>query len=486
MVGSVRRRRGLGPGALVGAVSVAALLLFVVPSGPASAASPGSGANAAVATWEYGAIHAITFSGTPQKELQYSGNATYGYTVRVDIYASTTSANTFELVINRTVGASFGVKYCVPTCRLATDFSAFSAHVWEQVSSTSFLINDGVVFEAGTAVPAVALLNSSTTLTANESQRASSALPAASGVGTVDRASYLAAQVTGGVSVAFGTPFGLFPASLSASQSWNSSSAFAASGSAQWSSLWSHSGPLGSEHARSNGSLPVGASGTVNLTGSYSAANTIDLGGMNYSEVSLSIAGPFSLDDGFILLPQNADLFGGVSRPWSAGESGAASATMSFVDLSTGAAGPVGVGGSRLAFDSHSLEPSTSPSAGGEGPAYTGVADSAPTTFLQGEPQDAAQAQSTQTCLVGGSDCPSSPVAPGSLRGLFGLFGLGVVLSAVLIVAVVIAERRRLPPPAYPNAGLYPPGVDGRRRGPPEPAPSPPPTPDEDPLENLW
>jgi len=56
----------------------------------------------------------------------------------------------------------------------------------------------------------------------------------------------------------------------------------------------------------------------------------------------------------------------------------------------------------------------------------------------------------------------------------------------VIVGGLLVSQRRRMPPPAYPNAALYPPGTaarGARRTGPTTSEP----TPDEDdPLQHLW
>lgn len=463
-------------------------MVFVVPSGVASGSPVLAAGSSSSVLWAYGGLNSVTFSGTSAAGVPYVGNATYGFTVVVHQTNSTSEPNEFELSVQRTMGASFAIEYCLPNCHTPTDFAKLSQREWETVNSTAFVVRNGTVFENGTAVTAFALLNATSVQVANITEAVSSYLPLSAGLAPVNRAGYLGAEVKSTAAVAFLTPLGLFPTNLSTSQTWNSSAAFQASLDATYAYFAAHSGPLVTGSVQGNGTFPVEGSGTLALSGSYATTNSIVLGGVRYGEIALSVAGPFTLRDGFILVPAASNIFQGSSEPWSANESGAATASLSFVDLrSEAVAGHFGLGASRWLFDASSLEPTAVAPTGSSGVtdlAGSGAPDTAPTTVVQGQPESAAQAQTTQSCLLTGSGC--SAAGPSPFRGLMGLLAVGAVAAAILVVAVVVVERRRVPPPAYPNAALYPPGANGAARGGPAPSPPPPAPPEEDPLGNLW
>jgi hypothetical protein len=489
-VGLKGRSRPRMLGATAGAVLAAALMLFVVPAGLASAAPIQAAGSASSETWAYGAVRTVTFSGfSASGGVPYTGNATFGYTVLITQYNSTTDPHQFHLVAQRTMGASFNVEYCLPTCRLPTYFAKVSARAWESVNSSSFLVNNGTVYESGTPVPAVALENASTQQVANYTESTSTVLPAAAGGGSDDRTSYLGVGITASAAVEFSSPLGLFPTDLSTSQSWNSSAEFQAEVDATYQFLYAHLGPGGAVALQRNGSFPVQTDGTVALTGTTASANTIPLGGSTYSEVGISLVGPFSLWEGFILVPAASDLFQTSSgQPWASNESGAATASMSYVDLRGGAPAHLGVGASRWLYDSASLEPTDlAPASNGLTEfSGTGSPDSAPQTVVQGEPETAAESQATEACLMSGSGCNSASSGPSWFHGAVALLIVGLAAVGVLVVAVGVVERRRMPPPAYPNAALYPPGASGAPARAAGPASPPPPPPEEDPLGNLW
>lgn len=465
--------------------------MLVLPTGVAGAAPVGTADSSISPEWAYGAVTTITFSGTSAMGIPYIGNATYGYTVAIAQTNLTGNPHEFELTAQRTMGASFSVKYCYPTCRVVADFAQLSTRLWETVDSVVFLVDNGTVYEANGPVPAFTLLNASTVQVANESESTASSLPSGPGTGPVARSGYVTAQVSAHTSVDFGSGLGLFPTNLSSSQSWNSTAGFHGSVAATYAFQSTHSGPLGSSVQEKNGSIPVEGNGSVALSGSYSSQNSVTLGGINYPEISLSLVGPFTLQDGLLVVPAASDPFQGSHLPWSSNVSGAATATMNFVDVRTLVAGHFGLGASRWLYDATTIEPNAAlapQSTGVTELAGSGTPDAAPATAVQGEPQSATQAQATQACLVSGAGCSSATPGAPLAHGLLGLLGVGAVAATVLIVAVVVVERRRLPPPTYPNAALYPPGANGPagRTGGPEPTSPPSPAPEEDPLGNLW
>ncbi len=484
-MGTFPGRLRSGKASLTGAVVVAALMVFVLPSGIASAA-PLSTASGSSNSWAYGNVVNVSFSGHTATGVPYVGNATYGYTVLLT--QTNLSSTVFELNAGRTAGVAFAVEYCSPTCKAPTYFVRVSAHLVETVNSTAYLENDGTVQESGGSVPAYALLNSSTVETANETESMSSYLPVA-GASPAARSSYLAGEVSAATDVQFASPLGLFPTNLSSSQSWTSEASFTANALATYHYFVAVSGRVATWSLAANGTIPVSASGAVNLSGSYSSTDSVALGGVPFPEVSLGVTGPFALEEGVILVPVASDLFLGASHPWSANESGAATAEMSYVDFRGGLGGHLGIGASRWQYDSVTLDPAStqvpSNTAGITELAGTGTPDAAPSTTVQGQPESAAQSAQTQACLLTGSGCPSSSVS-GTIHGLLGVAALGVLAAVALALAVVVVERRRMPPPTYPNASLYPPGggpANGARSGPDEP---PAPSPDDDPLGNLW
>lgn len=475
-------RHGLFP--VLAAAMVGLLVVLALPGGMAEN-SPSPAVPAPGTLWAYGAVETVSLQGTSHG-WQYSGSAVYGFSVILNQTNTTTTS--IELAVNRTMGVLFQVHYCYPDCSSPTYFGNESYHVYETVDATANLSTTGTVYENDTPVAALSLLNSGANLRANVTETGSSYLRIGGVLGT--RSHYLSANVVASSTVYLSPGLGLFPTTLNSAQSWNSSSQFSSRATADYAYYEAASGPRGAIHfGPFNGNFSVPANGTVGLNGSYSPTRTVNLGGVTFPEVALRVVGPFSVREGFILLPSAADLFGGGNPPWSAQQNGSASAAMSYLDARATEGDHLGIGASQWVYDSTMANPSGSATAlSGNSQlaaASTGISDSAPSTTVQGVPEPLATAQSQQGCLLTGSNCPSGGSSgTAGFHGLAGLVAVGVVVIVVVAAVVLIAERRRMPPPAYPNAALYPPGnVRPGSRAPSGPNPPPP---EDDPLRNLW
>jgi hypothetical protein len=462
------------------AVVAAALLLLVVPAGFAAATTSELTPGPAYTVWAYGVVKNVSFSGKTVSGVEFQGSATYGYSVILT--QTNVSATQFELFANRTMGATLSVEYCYPSCTSPVTMGTIYHHAWESVDSWANLTTAGTVQANGENVSAIALVNAHTTLAGSLFDTAQGAV----------RSALLSANVTANAVVNFTTPLGLLPENLSAPISWTSSATFVASGAYSLNFYYRFVGPHVKETiGPANLSGAVNRSGEVSVSGS-TQGSTVSLGGSPFTNVSLTVAGPFAVREGFILVPDQVDLFGASSSgPVGSNESGATAVAMTSLYVNPHAKDHFGVGGSEWVYAASALDPSVTTLAGTgtEGTAVSSGAQPVGNTSLQGVPVPVNQAQGYNNCLLSGTSCPSSASSP---RGLLG--GVTFVVAAVVVAAIVgiilVAERRRMPPPSYPNAKLYPPG------GPP-PAPAgtgarsaaerrPPPSPDDDPLSNLW
>ncbi len=478
--------------ATAGVVLVAALMVFVLPAGLASGTAVSPAASPSETLWAYGAVRVVNFSGSTSGGWEYQGQATYGYSVTLN--QTNTSSTTFELSLNRAMGARIAIDLCLSPCTTGVSSTAnFTYHSWELSGAYANFTTAGTVTEGTASVPAIALTDSHSFANASLVETAMSDLAG------VLRSRLLSVSTNGDAELNFTTPLGLLPLNLSTgqSQSWTSSSAFNASGSAAYSYSYAQHGPLVNRTVGPlTGSASLSGTGTVSVAGQYTAGNSIRLGGVEFPAIELTVTGPFSVREGVIFVPDNYNVFSGAAQPWSANLSGSATAEMTYLDALPHAGGHLGLDGSVWTYASTSVNPAanlTLAPLGGPSPAVAPSSPTVPSETLQGEPQSQSQAEATQNCVVSGSDCPaattvSSPSAPTQWwHGVLGLAILGTVAAVLVAAAVVIGERRRMPPPVYPNAGLYPPGSTGRTvpsstaRGPDEPAPS-----EDDPLKNLW
>ncbi len=479
-------------GILVTAVTLAVSFLTVCVPGVAGAHAVGSGSSPVPSptTWAYGAIRSISPHGQGLR-YGYDASATLGFAV---ILGQTDSGTgNYSVTVNRTMGLLLTANYCAPNCRRPTVKVSVSYHEWESLHADLNFTPEATVDLSGTPTAALGLANSH--LGVDVGLNASATWVDA---GELVGSRALTVQVDGNSSTAFTPALGLVPLSVAPGDAWTATSAFLETGSASWKIADTGAGKLAipvTGNVSVNGSLPFAHAGTVSVTGAYSSA--VRLAGSDFDALNLTIAGPFLLREGFLLVPASSDLFGATTPGWLSnntnGAAGNASVSQASIDVTASllAGSHLGFGASGLLWRTGASNPATAavlaPGAG-LGPAAGPVAPAAAatnSTYVQGEPESVGQATTDQQCLANGVGCP---VAPGP-RGLLGLLVVaGAAAVVAVLVAVVIAERRRVPPAVYPNASLYPPGAPAAPstplggRHPERPAPPP----EDDPLHHLW
>ena len=470
----------LGRSTAILAMVCAFIMVSVLPGGLAAAAAPNLTPGPSYTLWAYGAVRTVSFSGPAGNLYDYQGSATYGYSVILN--QTNLTSQTFELSANQTMGALLSVDYCTPNCKHPTATATVTHNAWESVDDWANFTTDANVTESGVAVPAIGLINTHTTVRGSLFDSAQGLV----------RDEVLSTNVSANASVSFATPLGLLPDNLSAPSSWNSTSNFSASGSYAISFHYQFTGPKATfSIGPSTTSGSVAGTGTVSVAGAVASgpASSVSFGGVPYLNVSLAVEGPFAAREGFILVPEDVDLFGtSASAPWSANETGGASAQMTSIYVRPDDPAHLGIGGSEWLYSASALNPSVTdltPTSSGVNEIASGANDVS-STPVQGVPIPVDQAQGYQGCLLTGASCSS---APGKLP--FPLLFVGLIAGAVLIaVAVVtVSERRRIPPPLYPNAELYPvggPAAATARDSAPASPPRKPATPEDDPLSNLW
>ncbi len=477
---------------MVASILLAVLLVFVLSAG--SVGAHATTASAPQPVWAYGVVKVVSVGPLhAQMGWIYQGNATVGYSVILN--QTNTSDSQYELSVHRTMGVRFSIEYCLDSCAASTSYATLNFSAWETVDSFANVTTGGSVSIAGSNVTALALENDSSRLAANVTEVVHSYLPV-NGVNVL-RERYLSASVASQATVNFSTPLGLFPLALGPSSplNWSSASNFSATGSTQLDYYYHAEVPTGnitvgpvSSHAS------VQPSGQVAVAGSYAPDRTITFGGVTFPAIQLVVSGPFTVREGFLLVPTGADIFGTSAKPWDSNASGETTAAMASLDARASEDGHVGIVASSWVVNANSANVAQTAAVGGTGVAPLGIAASSmypvSSTTVQGTPTSVGQATTDQTCLTAGTGCPNLPGVPAKLLRPLILLGIAAaVVAAVVVSAVaVIAERRRVPPPVYPNASLYPPGAAGPTPVPPaRRAPeAPPPEPEEDPLGHLW
>ena len=444
----------------------------ILPPLPAAAGEP---------TWAYGGFKSVNVSGHGNDihgAFEYSIRAYYGWQVILDQQNLTNGDIGVSSV--RTQAANFYADLCRPSCALAGVTSNLTYKAVELAHGYAVFDPNGTVYANGTAVPAYALVNASSQSAGNIS--AVAAISTHGLLGSQSGGGSFYAWANSSVDVGFTPSLGLYPINATSGETWNSTASFVGAGTYSVNYDFTRSPLTGTASNGSDGwSGSVNSTGTVSISGSDGGALTLGDGTV-VRPVSLVLAGPFALREGFLFLPAGADLFANQAQSaFTPYQGGAESAGTQAVDVAPGAAGAhVGLVSSATAFSSSPS--STDIPAAGSGsqvlPAATDVADSTGPVVVQGQPETVATAQSWTDCLAS-NDCPI-PGTSAPVRGVV-VAAVGVVLVAVIAAVVVAGRRRRIPPPPRPQAALYPP--PGARA--PSNVPPPPPG-EDDALSHLW
>ena len=461
-------------------VAVALGLLMVCVGGMSTANATSGAATGTGSVWAYGVVRTVDVSGhNAIGGYEYQGSALIGFSAILN--ESTSVGGNFSLSVVRTMGVAISILYCIPNCHLPLFTASLHYRAWENTSAIANLTTTATVVDPTGSAPALGLRSESGALTAGVRESTQYANRSA-----VLLSRELWANLSASETLALHPALGLIPLNLTGVSSWNATSAFTASGGYNWSWALDRSGSTIGPHPLWNGSSSgpktLNRSGNVTVFGNFTPGSTVRLAGATYDAINLTVEGMFVLRDGVVLVPAGANLFSGASTPWSSGQFGAANVSYTHLDVTDHvASGRLGLVAAASMWRASTSVPALAIAGPSSGPAI--ATDSATPTYVQAEPESPQQAQADQKCLASGIGCPTLPASP---RGPFGVVVLAAVaVVAAALVAVATAQRRRLPPPVYPNASLYPPGVavpvtpDGKPATPPPPA-------DDDPLSHLW
>ena len=469
-------------GVIVTATSVTVSFLTIcLPVAGAIPTSPSVGTLPVGSTaWAYGALVSKGWSGSGPAGYAYKASETVGYAVI--LHESMGPGSNDTLQVNRTMGMILSVQFCTPSCSRPIASATVSFRAWEAVHAALELTSSGDVTISGQSYPALALVTSNVSVEVGLREATRVVVD-----GTTLRGHNLSADLSVNSSSVFTPALGLVPLSIpSTAEPWTASSVVAEAGSLGWSVLDRTAAGTVTLNS-TQPPIPFTKAGAVVLYGN-STARTIRLGGAPYDVVQLLVVGPFSLREGFLLLPTSSDLFSAAPPSWlpSSSLNGSASVSQQSVDVEASPAigTHLGFGGSADVWNAGASDPATAAIGSGLSPAVgQPQASGTNATALQSGPESLAQASVDQNCLATGIGCPLSS----SARGLpWELIALGGIAVAAVLVGAVVVERRRLPPSPYPNSALYPPGAasggapGGVRR------PDAPPPAEDDPLGNLW
>ena len=322
----------------------------------------------------------------------------------------------------------------------------------------------GTVYSSGIPAQAVALENSSVRLRGNLTESATAVVNTLRGKASASE--HFAVETSGRATVSFSPALGLFPNNLSL-PTWNSSSAYTASGS--WSIQTSFATvPFFGAPASSSRVYPGSfsdAQGTVAVVGSTDGPRTLANGQLT-TQVLLSVSGPFTSWEGFILLPNGSDLLSSSSAPWDTDPVGAQIALPQTIDVQD----PSAVGHLPILASATRYQPSATDSGavsldsgvtsaltgvGSSGGNGTALMDGPGASTIQAQPESVPAAEKSSNCLISG--CGSAGAGLRVDRGL--VLGIAIVVVGVVIAAVVVMRQ-----PPRPNPPLeMPPCTPGPR-----------------------
>ncbi len=360
------------------------------------------------------------------------------------------SSTVTQLSVENTVVSNFSAQYCSPDCSSPQVNVILQHATYEHVLGYLNLTRAGTVYEGGTAVPAIALLDSSAS--ANGWARSSADITVVTPQGTKHATESFSAQGQAAASLAFSPALGLIPLTLNLGDTWNATSAYTGSGA--WSVGWTY------EKTNASGATVVISgtpSGSLNATGEVSVEGTVVgsmplPGGVVVPTVLLSFSSDLEVLDGMIILPRGAGFFDGAVQPWDQYRLGFASLQMHQLGVQYN---PVS-GSFRLVAATGLYGTSdTSVSMGDQMRASVGVGmtpsvvNSTPgvtATEVAATPVSVADAETATACFSTGASCgATAPASSGS--GDFTWVYLAIGIAAVLIVVAasgyLVLSRRR-------------------------------------------
>lgn len=473
--------------------TLALLGLAVIVAVPFSAATPvvatAAPFHSTTQQWAYGAYRSFSLHGSTGAPAahEYSINAYFGF--QVILTETNLSPNVSLVEIQRTMAIGLFEDVCAPSCASARGSANLTLRALEVGTGFANLSTAGRVYEGGHATPALAIANVSDQVSANVSTTGRLSYTTLGGA-TASASFSVDESANATAAVSFEPALGLFPLTLAAGEQWNSTSQYVSSGGWGWADHVQSTGLNGSSQSLSgSGTGSIAGNGTVYLNGSDDGAASLS-DGSTVDALNLTIAGPFSVREGILILPAEADYFGtGVHAP-TATNSGTAAFLGTILDVRSHSGSHFGLMASAATMNSNS-------GYGGTGPVLAPHAmvvsptDQTGGVRMQAQPESVATAQQWSQCLAGQGSCPGL-AGVGPVRTLALLLVVSIVVVGLIASALVVDRRRQTPPAPRPNAALYP-TVDARAvQGPPPgavfPRPPPgPPVPEEpDPLGHLW
>ncbi len=356
------------------------------------------------------------------------------------------TASTVGLSVDRTVASDFTARYCSPDCSQPTLEVNLAHAVYAHALGGLNLSRDARVYEAGSAVPALGVVNSSAAAVQTVASTAGVEIATPSGPRTVRESFRATAEAS--ATLAFEPSLGLVPWSVAVGDVWNASSTYVGAGA--WRVNWTYEKTNASGGTTTLSGTPSGAlntTGTLSVNGTAVARLPLP-NGSTLPAISLGFSESFEALDGVIYLPRGSGFFEETGRPWDGYR-------MAFdrwesKRLSLG----VSSDGASFAYPTASAVYGTNDTAVSIGEGQRGaasasaqaavavaVATGVPATEVVAAPVPVPVAEAAADCLAGGA-CPAPVGSRGpGLEPVALYLVLGGVVTAAVAVAVLLVRH---------------------------------------------
>ncbi|MCI4360042.1 MAG: hypothetical protein L3J95_06505 [Thermoplasmata archaeon] len=421
------------------------LAVIVVPAASAAPAAlrPASGSSSQ--SWAYGGQE---WQNTTIISSSYLWHQSTFYGWQVVQTQKNTSSTVTQVSGVDTSAENYYFQYCVPNCSAPATTENESYQYWSVSNVFANLTSQAAVFESGKSVKAFGILNASSGVRENVSETYS---------GVLNHAPWYAGSYYYGwnseTGIAFKPALGLVPWNASKNQTWNSTSAYSASGGWLETYLYYSNESSASSIERANLSGANSNRGNESVSGRDTGNVTLS-SGAKAQGIDLAFSGPYNVSNGLFIVPASAQVFGGATANWSVQVKTAASAFTVELDM-------VSTAGGARAVVSSATTWSLSTTTGSLAVIPSGVSTNV-VGRIQAQPEPVPYAQATSKCLLG--PCGPRQVIPTFAPGLAGSFW---ILAAAIVGAVGGAGglwiARRSPAIRAPTAPRRGPSLKRRR-----------------------
>ena len=427
---------------------VASMLPGAQAAAPASTQAPQSWVASGHGShnWSYGNTY-----------VNFSGNSSWSWSETIT--ATNTSANVTQIESDFVTTYTSSSTFCAPDCSTPTYVANYSETSSAERASFLNLTTNATVYENGSAAAALGAINGSVTsvraLQENFSCQANHVTWGwACGWGNRSGgnrsfSTALTGSVYASAQLAFTPPLGLIPWNVSANLTWNSTSAYAATGGWNDSFQWQSTSSNGTTHTRG-----WNWNGSINRSGNESAQGR-DIGnvtGPNNTTVQgirLHVGGRFGFDSDLFPTIIGSDLFNNATANWTIARGFGGDDVAEIFEKVLSEHRALAPGASSGGTGSSSGSRDGSSAGGGSGvPPATVSTPPAGTPGGTSVPPPSTSPPSTPGQLPGAPSSTPRSSASGFGGFLGGLPWMGIALGAVVVAIAGVgsaARRRRTP-----------------------------------------